>query len=260
MKKTGLIAAALCFTLQGICQTSVIGDNKASIRDKKTETLNGKTFKVTFSDQTITQNNSTSFDKSMENKNDAEIKNDMNSDNTIDHGVQNNTGTIDKDKNMDNKSMNNGNNQSMNNANKRNAANDQSTTPDKSAMHTYPEKMNEPNMQTTDYSSYENNMKGKTMEITFTDNEIQSNMFNDHQFNNCPYNVSASTNDMISFYSNCHNADRVNSQIAGIVEGNTISGSMTYSEPNGKIIKYSFNGSKVNSKKKHPENTSEKTE
>lgn len=229
MKKLLTILVAGCISFPALCQTSVIGDSKP-IRDTKTGNLSGRTFKITFGAQTVSQNTQSTNDRWKENANDAAIKNDMNSDNTIDHGVKENTaGSMNDQKNNEGMNKENMNSGTMNNQTNANVQGD--------------------------YSAYSQDMKGKTAEITFTDNEMQSTMLSDNNYKSCPYTVSASSANMLTFYSNCRNEARVKSQFAGVVEGNAISGNMTYTTPDGKMIKYDFKGTAMK-KKKMAEGTS----
>lgn len=257
MKKLLLILTAGCLTLPALSQSRVIGDNK-SVHDTKSANLNGKTFKITFGEQTISQNTGTA-DRSKENANDAAIKNDLNSDNTIDRGVKDNTSGNTNDQKhqqgMDKETMNNDNSGGSqdNSAHHHKAGNPHNSMNKNSGSNSG---YDENNMRVqNDYSSYEQTIKGKTATITFTDNELQSTMLSDNNYKSCPYTVSASSDNMMSFYSNCRNEAQVNSQIAGIVQGNAISGSMTYTVPGGKMVKYDFKGTAVKKKKSAEESS-----
>lgn len=399
MKIVAMIMIGGCISLSAFSQSSVIGDSKSS-RDTKTGTLNGKTYKITFGKQTTSQSTLGSTTRRREDANDAGIKKDMNSDNTIDQGVNGQPGNMNDHKTMhgnNNKTMDhthgsgtttmdqnrntqgtindnsgtsgstanqnrnaqgtindnsgngiynggtqdqNGNTQgTTNDISRQGTANDQNqstqgtmndntgtgtqgtmnnntgtgtqgtttdpnrttqgtrdntigttgsqgttqsqdrstqgTTNDNNGMGTQgttqnknsnmegtrnsTDRMSNPNgtYTSSDYTTYNQSMKGKTAEITFTDNEIQSSMLNDKNYKSCPYTVSSSGGGMLSFYSNCKNDAKINSQFSGMVEGRNISGSMTYTVPDGTMIRHEFTGTSVTTKKKKSLVTSE---
>jgi hypothetical protein len=105
------------------------------------------------------------------------------------------------------------------------------------------------NSASQDYSQFEKSLDKQKIVMIFKDGKIESTMMSDKKFDSCPYTITSGESNLVTFTSNCKNAESTAKAIwSGFVDENSIKGNFSWVVANGVSYDYSFTGKLTNKK------------